>query len=60
MYTIQVIIRNPMSDTSPAVMNYQFDPATMTQEKWSGAWEAIKTELDALVATFKEKEPTVW
>ena len=60
MYKITVTLENPISGGRKAMI-YQFDPATMTQAKWSGAFPAVKAELDALVAdSVPPKEPPTW
>lgn len=59
MFVINVTISNPMARESRTI-DRQFDPATMTQAKWTAAWPTIKAEIDALMGTAQTAEPTPW
>jgi hypothetical protein len=59
MYKIQLSITNPMTGDSE-ILTYEFDPTTMTQAKWSGAWPAFQTSLNTLVTRSTPLEPPKW
>lgn len=59
MYTITLSLRNPITGDSE-VMTYQFDPATLTQAKWSAAFTAVQAKLTTLVSRATPLEPPTW
>lgn len=59
MFTIELSIRNPIANESQRLV-YQFDPATMTQAKWTAAFPAVKTVIDAMAASAVAVEPLKW
>lgn len=59
MFTIELNLANPVTGQSKR-MFYQFDPATMTQAKWSAAFAAVKAEIDALSALAVQNNPPTW
>lgn len=59
MYRIILTIINPQTGDSK-VIEKQFDPALMSQAKWTAAYPAVKVEIDALVAESTPKEKDTW
>lgn len=59
MYKITLSISDPLTGDTE-VLAYQFDPATLTQTKWNGAFPAVNTALQTLVARATPKEPPTW
>lgn len=59
MYKITLTLENPITGGRKALI-YQFDPPTLNQTKWNGAFTAVKTNLDQLVADSVAMEPATW
>lgn len=59
MYRIRLALENTQTGDSQMLI-YQFDPATLTQAKWSAAFPAVSAALQALVAASTPKEPATW
>lgn len=59
MFRIDLTITNPMTGETRA-LKYQFDPATMSQVKWTGAYPTVQAAIDALVAAEAASEPPKW
>lgn len=60
MYKIDLRISNPMADGDSETMSFQFDPATLNQAKWNGAFEAVMASLTKLGDRSTTKEPPKW
>lgn len=58
---IELNIINPMAGTSRN-LSYQFDPATMTQAKWSAAFPTVQGKINEVAtdAGTNPNEPPVW
>lgn len=59
MYRIQLLLLNPMGNDSETLA-FQFDPATLTQAKWSAAFPTVQASLNTLVQRSTPKEPPTW
>lgn len=59
MYTIELTIKNPITGESRRLI-YQFNPATMTQAKWTAAFPTVETEINGLVTASEPNEPPTW
>lgn len=60
MYKVTLTFLNPITGDSDSSLIFQFDPATLDQTKWSGAYPTVKAKLDALVSSSTPKEPPIW
>lgn len=60
-YQVSLIFKNTQTGETES-LTYQFDPVTLDQAKWNGAFGAVKPHLDALVArsAAPNVEPPVW
>jgi hypothetical protein len=59
MYKITLTLTNPVTNDTE-VIDYQFNPTTLDQAKWNGAFQAVRSRLDALVQRSTAKEPATW
>lgn len=61
IFRIDLTVTNPMAGTN-RVLTYQFDPATMTQQKWTNAYPTVKAKIDELTADAgtNPAEPPTW
>lgn len=59
MYKIALSLTNVMT-TDSSVITFQFDPASLTQEKWNEAFPAVMAQLVALEQSSTPKEPPTW
>lgn len=59
MFKIDLTIMNPMTGETRN-LRYQFDPATMSQAKWSAAYPTVQTVIDALATSATTTEPPKW
>lgn len=59
MYRIQLTLLNPIANDSEA-LTFQFDPATLTQAKWTAAFPTVQTSLNTLISRSTPKEPLQW
>lgn len=61
MFLITLTMQNPLAPSVPAIdLKFQFDPATMTQAKWAGAFPTVQSALNQLIADTTPKEPAIW
>lgn len=59
MFRISLTLTNAMTGDS-SVITFQFDPATLTADKWTGAFPAVQAQLETLKQLSTPKEPPIW
>lgn len=59
MYKIQLIVQNPLTGANRTLV-FKFDPATITEAKWTAAYSTVRAEIDGLVAAAATTEPPAW
>jgi hypothetical protein len=59
VYRIILRVVNPMT-TESRTLDYQFDPASMTQAKWDGAYAAVQAKINELTTAAPTSEPPTW
>lgn len=59
MYKITLAMSDPLTGDTE-VLTYQFDPASLTQAKWSTAFPAVNAALQTLTTRAAPKEPPTW